>query len=496
MTNPAYRKEDVVGYECRHVVHCNPKDWSIPDMHFVKEIVHLKDGRRLPRTRKIFNYQRPFWITREGARQHTQKKEREKQENLIRFECSQRNLVGSIAKALRDKNGRTPNDRVSLKQMCRSPYVYGADILSTAIIKKEYQTRFPQCESPYSVCALDIESDMIEGTKQILMCTIAMQEKVYTVIDKAYFKGHVENEEIWRQKLDQRMQQYLGGIVEKRKMAWDVKFVDSPAQVVVETFKRLHEWQPDVLAIWNMDFDVPKMVEALEQAGISPALIFSDPSVPPAYKNYRYKQGSSQKLTASGKITPVPPEDRWHTAFFPASFYIIDAMCAYRGIRNQKQRAGSYSLDAILTLEIGHGKLKFTEADHLRAGDWHTFMQSEYPFEYVIYNVYDVVGMLELDEKTMDLSAALPKSSYHSDFQYFRSQPRRLVDRFHYTCLRDGYVIGTTSDQMSIELDKHVIGIDGWVWQESFLVVYCMYYLLCLLRHVRTIKKAALGFGY
>jgi hypothetical protein len=75
-----------------------------------------------------------------------------------------------------------------------------------------------------------------------------------------------------------------------------------------------------------------------------------------------------------------------------------------------------------------------------------------------------VVGMLELDEKTMDLAAALPKSAKHSDYQHFRSQPRRLVNDFHYTCLKNGYVIGTTSDQMTIEeIDKWVIGMTDWI---------------------------------
>lgn len=462
MSTPTYTKQDVVGYECRHVVHCTPKDWSIPDMHFVKEIVHLKDGRRVSNTRKIFDYKRPFWIDREAFvpeqhRKYKQKKERQKLENLTEYKCTQRDLVTQIARVLKDNRGR------SLKQVCRSPYVYGADILSTAIIKKEYQTRFPKCESPYSVCALDIESDMLDESKKILMCTITMDNRAYTVIDRAFLKGYTESEDIWKQRLNEKMTQYLGHVVDKRKMEWEVLFVDLPASVVTQTFKKLHEWKPDILAVWNMDFDIPKMAAELENANINPADVFSDPSVPPDYRFYKYKQGRARKVMANGKVTPVPPEDRWHTAFFPASFYVIDAMCAYRGIRNQKPRAGSYSLDSILTLEIGHGKLKFTEADHLRAGDWHIFMQSQFPFEYVIYNVYDVVGMLELDEKTMDLSAALPKSAKHSDFQHFRSQPRRLVNDFHYTCLRDGYVIGTTSDQMSHELDKHVIGMDGWV---------------------------------
>jgi hypothetical protein len=461
MTAPSYKKEDIIGYECRHVVHCDPKDWGIPDMHFVKEI--LKDGSRVPRTRKVFDYKRPFWIDREAfvpehQRTYKQKKERQQLDKLVKYECTQRDLVTQIGRVLKNNQGR------SLKQVCRSPYVYGADILSTAIIKKEYQTRFPDMQSLHSVCALDIESDMQDENRKILMCTITMDKRVFTVIDKAYFNGYVASEEVWREKLKEKMDMYLGHVAEKRKLDWEVMFVNRPADVVVEIFRKLHIWKPDILAIWNMDFDVPKMKDELERVNLNPADVFSDPSVPPAYRFYRYKQGSAQKVTASGKMTPVPPEDRWHTAFFPASFYVIDAMCAYRGIRNQKPRAGSYSLDAILTLEIGHGKLKFTEADHLRAADWHIFMQARHPFEYVIYNVYDVVGMLELDEKTMDLAAALPKSAKHSDYQHFRSQPRRLVNDFHYTCLKNGYVIGTTSDEMTIaDIDKWVIGMNDWI---------------------------------
>lgn len=447
-------KEEIKGYECRFAVYCPATENTSSDNHLVKEVIHMIDGTTRPNVRMINNFKRDFYITKKAFQNHEEKKEWEDINKLIKFKSTQSELVRNINKAL-----GTPWAKGDMRRTARNPYIYGTDILSTAVIKKSYQDKYPDLVTPYTVAVYDIETDVLNGTNEIMMGTISFGSKVVTVIRKSFVSGQSDV----LNRLNRLLTKYLGEYVEKRKINWEVVLVDTEAQVVVECFKRAHEWKPDFLAIWNIDFDLPRSVNALERAGLRPEDVFSDPAVPKEFRHFTYKRGPKQKVTASGKVTPIKPAAQWHTAFCPSSFYFIDAMCAYKQIRTGSAEEPSYSLDNILNKHLGIRKLKFKEADGLGGIDYHVFMQEKYPLEYVIYNVFDCISMEELDECTNDLKYSLPLLSGCSDFENFKSQPRRLADSLHYFCLDKGYVIGSTSDQMTTDMDSEVIGLEGWI---------------------------------
>ena len=345
----------IVGRECRFAVYCPPTRDNNDDLHVIKEVLHYDDGTTKPNLRFVKSYRRPYWVTKVGFRNHKQKKEYEEISKLNRYESTQTDLIHNISRTVEQ-----PYFRGSLRKLCQNPYIYGADIQSTAMIKKTYLDKFPTLNTPYSMAVYDIETDVVRGTKDIIMATLSMKDRVLTVVQKSFVEGYSNVEE----RLQQLMEKYIGEHVAKRKIKWELKFVDSESEVVSTIFHRAHEWMPDWLAIWNMDFDIPRSVEALEKAGIDPKSVFSDPSVPEEFKFFRYKQGPKQKVTASGKVDPIKPAARWHTVFCPSSFYVIDAMCAYKHIRNNVEpEEPSYGLDAILKKHELGGKLKFTEAD-------------------------------------------------------------------------------------------------------------------------------------
>lgn len=452
----AIPKEQIKGYECRHVVYCPPNKESGTgdDCHVVKEKIYLQDGTSVPNVRCVVNWKRSFWVEKKGTQNYKQKKEWTNRDTLLEFKTTQADLTHSIAKAL-----GTPWVRSDLRKLCRSPYVYGADILSTALIKKSYQEKYPDYISPYDVAVYDIETDVLNGTEEIMMATLSYRDRVFTAVRKSFFKGQTNVVD----RLFKALEKYIGEYVEKRKIKWTVELVDDEIDVVKRIFDHAHEWKPDFLAIWNIDFDLPKTVRAIENAGLHPKDILSDPCVPDEFKYFKYKRGPNQKVTASGLVTPIKPAAQWHTAYVPASFYFIDAMCAFRHIRTGQQEEPSYSLDSILNKILGIRKLKFEEADGLEGLDWHMFMQEKYPFEYVIYNVFDCVSMEELDEKTQDLRMSLPQMAGCSDYENFKSQPRRLADNLHFFAMEKGKIIGTTSDEMADDFDKKTIGLDGWI---------------------------------
>jgi hypothetical protein len=217
------------------------------------------------------------------------------------------------------------------------------------------------------------------------------------------------------------------------------------------------------MAIWNMNFDIPKMMKELEKGGYDLGEEFADPQVPPFFRKFNYREGASQKVTQSGKTMPINNFDQWHTVVVPASFQVIDAMCLYRKLRFAKGMENGYSLDAVLDRNLGIRKLKFKEAEHVTKGQWHAFMQKEYPVEYCIYNCFDTISMQELDEKTGDISRQLGLHAGHSEFSVFPSQPRRTWDDMHFECEAVGRVAATTSDKMRVDFDEITADLRGWI---------------------------------
>jgi hypothetical protein len=448
--------DGVKGFQCKFNVFIQPPRGMNDDLHLVKETVHNDDGTTTPNVRLIKNFPRPIWRTKKGFQRHKDKKEWEMLDRLDRFETTQSKIDVAIARIV--NNGYVPRD---VRELRRSPYLYGSDILSTCVLKKSYMDKFPSLNAVFDVAAFDIEADVVNGTEEIIIATISYRDRVFTAIQKSFLSGMVDV----KNRLDAVYNQYIGDVYADRKIDWQVEIVDREIDIVLECFKKAHEWKPDFVAIWNIAYDMEMMLKACTRAGYRPEDVFSDPIVPPEYRFFKFKKGTNKKTTASGKVMPIPPQAQWHTVFTPASFYFIDAMCVYFNLRSQKGKDPSYSLDFILrkTFKDKIRKLKIEAANHVRGIDWHKLMQREFKLEYVVYNVFDCVSMELLDEETKDLRLTMPSFAEWTDFQNFNSQPRRLVDKLHYFCLDHGRVIGSTSDEMTDEFDKMTTSLSNWI---------------------------------
>lgn len=462
-------KKKVKGHECKFATYVQPPEEGAPDLHFVKVMTHYEDGTMEPAVQAIYDFKRPFWVTKKDQqRSHTQKKETEELKKVDKFVSTQSQLARNVAKAL-----GTPWARPDLRTLSRSPYLYGSDILSTAVIKKAYQDKYPDVVSSYRVAVYDIETDVVEGTKQIIMASITMGKRVFTAVQKSFVKGWSDAEARAREAFQKYLSDMEGvdkddnpirrNIIEERGLEWELEFVDREIDVVRRVFETAHVWMPDFIAIWNIDFDISCTINACKAAGVDPKDIFSDPDVPEPYRYFHYKKGKDNQTSNAGVYKSLSWYEQWHTIFCPASFYFVDAGAVYYRQRSQKGKDPSYALDAILTKELGLRKLKFKEAEGMSEIDWHAFMQERYPFEYIVYNVFDCISMELLDEQTTDLQLAMPGSCGFSDFANYKSQPRRLVDKLHYFVMTKGYVFGSTSDQMADEIDNHTLGVDDWI---------------------------------
>ena len=448
--------QDIVGRECKFVMHVPAKGYDGTDVHIVKEQLHMADGTMKPNLRFIKDFKRPIYIVKPNKRNYEQKKECEHIDDLLMKSVTQSKLRDEIARSLDKQWSRDP-----IRQLCRSPYVYGADIPSTSFIKRMYDQKFPNHKSNYSVATFDIETDVLFGTNDIIVASVVFKNQVFTAVVKEFVQGFSMVDTLFHQ----MAHTYIGDYIAKRNMTLNLYIAEDPVDLIRAIFNKIHEWKPDFLAIWNMDFDIPRVIEVLEKYKVDPADILCDPSVPKEFRLCKYRQGRKKKITASGKVQPINPANQWHTLQCTAGYYVIDAMCVYRQIRLAQQEESSYSLDAILEKELGIRKLKFTEADGYSGLKWHQVMQSDYRIQYLIYNIFDCVSMLELDDKIKDLSSTLPSFAATTDFSRFNSQPTRIAGALYWFAAEKGLILGSVgaSDPEDEDSEDETLALSGWI---------------------------------
>lgn len=451
---------DIVSRECRFVQHI-PATRANKDTHMVKEIIHYSDGTSKKNLRLIEDFKRPFWVTKEHKRNHKQKKESEYLDNLLEGKATESDL----GRAAATKLGPRYNGIRDLFSVKPSPYLYGTDVNSRTYIKHLYQNKYPDKITPYEVCILDIEVDTLTNT--IIIVTIATNSKSHTIITKPYLSNICSKQNITDieatiiPKLEYLYNQYIP----KTKISGYIKptyqIVDNELDLVKVIMAKLHNWKPDIVSGWNIGYDLGKMLNVLEKNNIPVESIMCDPGLPPALRKFKFIPGRSK--TAKG--SPINPEERWPVVRATSSFCWLDAMSAHRFIRvGGKAVPGGYSLDNVLKNELGDklGKLKFKDsaASKTKGIDWHRYMVANMPLEYITYNQWDVISILEMDSKTLDLSTVLPMLSGVSNFDVFNSGPKRIIDALHFFYLDNKRVLSTHNPRGD---DKDLLGLGGWI---------------------------------
>lgn len=460
-----YRKSDIAGVEFKNATFVKSNTGTNDDLIVIKETIHLKNGETRPNLRFIKNYERPFYISLDSTKKHhTQKRVWEKLENLREYRCRQGQLTSEIQKKLRMRGG--------LKMLNRSPYLYGTDISSTTLIKKEYMTRYSQFKSNYRVAHLDCEFDIVDGTDSITILSVSCGNKVYQALTKQFIGTTIDfvekvkklyDEEInpILSAVDSRIEQFKG---KEHDFELIIEEVEDEYEAVKWIFSQLHNViKPDILSIWNLPYDLGKMTQALRRRGCLPEEVFCDPSIPDDFRFFEFTEGRAKIEDANGKAESKDPCDRWHKVVCPSGFFWADQMSVRRAVRKHLNKEPSYSLGDVLYREIGFGKLKKDKTVRSTGVSWHIHMQRHERVYYSVYNMFDNIGAQLLDEKTKDLCATFPAQCGYSDLQSYGSQGRKLADDFYFDLLDRGYVITGVSDEMEKEWDKYLVPLDGWI---------------------------------
>lgn len=448
----------LIGRDCKRAVYCLNKETGRSDMVFVKEHRYYDNGDVEPATAMYENFKRDFYVTKEGYRDHKEKKEWEDIHKLQKYTTPQWDMARMAAVALKDY-GNAKNPRM----LTRSPYLYGFDLPVDGVIKGLYKKKWPEhCTPKATVGAMDIEVDVVRGTDEILMVSNTFGDTTHLVVNEAFFEGRGLIDPV--EKVVEKTKLLLADILELLQIKNVVVTTEPSAALCVKSSLNLfHKWQPDLVSIWNSHYDVPRMQQALEAEGFDPADAFSDPSVPSHYRFFRYKEGAKIQVTAKGQEKKLADYDRWHKVTFPASFFIVDSMAVYKTIRTAKGNEPNYTLEGVTQRNLGYGKLNFAEVDKLEGLLWHKEMQRNYPIEYCVYAIMDTLVLLALDKKTRDLSQTFVSLCDNSRFEDFKQNPLKIVDDMHFFCLEHNKVIASRPPIVETDLDKYVVSTEDWI---------------------------------
>lgn len=469
--NRYYTNDQVIGRECKNIAYTTDDDKK-NDCVVITEIVHTNDDRRITELRIMENVRRPIYITKKEHRNHKEKKTYEKKENCVELHTTDVRMCHTVQMGL---GSNTPNPKARLKQVCKSPYVYWADLPVTSWLKHRYKTKWPNLVSANRLAIYDVETKDV-GKEQIPdMMSVIVDNEIHLWMDKEY----EERTEGGRAKVTEVCERLLRRVpftrdakgkkldhIEQRDLLEGfelfVHVAPTPGRCIVEMMQIVHDKMPDLFVAWNHEFDISRMMETLAREGIDPADVFCHPDVPAKYRKVWWKKDQASKKTESKTLTKLPA-DQWHVLYCMASFYCIDAMCVFRKLRVHEGNRPSYKLSRILETEVGVSKLDLPGLPYEDGPDWHRRARESYPAEYCAYNIMDNLLIWLLDKKTNDLSSAVSVLAGLSMLDIFPSLPKRLCVAFTFYLIEQDMVIGSVGADIRNEFDEEVIGTDGWI---------------------------------
>lgn len=426
----------------------------------VKEQIckHNDDGTETwePYLRVIKDPTRSFYITKTQYRDHAYKKEFEDINKLEEFKCKDSELRERLANAL----GCGYRRYVGLRDLCSSPYVYGADIDTETLIKQAYLKIQPEGKSAkITVGAFDIETE-VYGEGRINVITFIHEREIYTVALKESCKIYSATDNILDIDVNVRPRQatyeeclsvvnsVIGEELTKHNFTLHLELVDSELELLQTIFKHIHECKTDIVGIWNILFDIPKILERLNVLGIDPREIFCPPNLPKRYCVCEFKED----------INPNAEHmvDKWHWFSCTGYTQFIDSMCLYGRLRKVDGKDISYSLDYISNKELGQGKLHLGEITNHRWSQTYDFLR------YIAYNINDVLIMQLMEFKNHDIDSLIGLSDC-SLLKNFSKQTVMVRDGDYVYAKENGHVPASVGPSMYTQWDSEMPKAGGTV---------------------------------
>jgi hypothetical protein len=386
---------------------------GIEDAIVVKERVVSSDGSTEPKLKIYANPKRRFWLTKPKYRTHNDKKEYESKDKLDEYLVYEKDLAKEIYKEL---NGFYPyNSYVNLKQVNNSPYVYGADIPIEVLCKLKYIEQTPDdIVIDYVEGFLDIETCVLNDEGNIILITVSHENHIFTAIDDNYlYKNRTKQENPVKANIDdvkEVVNETLSKEIEEHDLKINYYIGKNELDLVEWIFERIHENKTDFIGIWNIDFDLPKIIDAIKKNKKKPENILAHPDVPDKFKKAEYVP----QYTNPNSKKKTHFTEKWNWFYSTGHTQFLDSMCLYSRLRKVNGFFDSYKLNDTLERELNLRKLSLGEEDS------HYIMQKYRFLDYIAYNIYDTLGLYFLEKQNKDIYAMsiLVGTSVFNQFAY------------------------------------------------------------------------------
>ncbi len=374
----------------RHNMHSLYLPTSSGDSVIVKEQVVDTLGKSTPKLTIFDNPNHDFYITKPRYRTYNFKTESERIDRLDRYTVPNHLMKRKIAD-LMGIRGRY----LSPRALYRSPYIFGADISIEAIIKMRYIDAAKGATIKPTYGFIDIETRIESG--EIIMVSFLAGGDIYTAVRRAWlFKEENKRRiEVTHQELEQFVHEKLSKHTDMSKYKIHLSLHDTEIDMLISIFKAIHTHKVDFIGAWNMDFDVSKIIDAIQmRSKYKCADLFCDPKLKAPYRVFEYKRDTGK--TAHFTL-------KWHWVKCSSHSQWIDLMGLYSQCRRTKKFLGRYTLDAILSKHCGTHKMELITPSDTGGLDTHTYMQDKHIREYVAYNIFDVIGLDILESINNDI---------------------------------------------------------------------------------------------
>ena len=453
---PAYNEQSpLFSYkEARNIIHVRATQYN-KDTHVIRETLHFTDSHKLNQVRILENYERPFYITPKRFRTYTQHKEREPLDRLTKYSSTQSALAASIARALGEFNTQR-----SVRDVCNSPYVFGAATSSVTHIRRTYKDTYNKPMTQQSYLAYDLETCVYDTDGSIIIASIAIDDIVEVYIRNDFLTG-ISNPIQQLYELQPVLYDKYNYTPHMQNCTVTYAICNTEVDLIKTLAQRMFHHDPDVVAAWNHSFDVNKLINRCIALNLTAKEIFSHPSVPKPVTRFDFQEGTTHKLTANGTYRPLQPSEQWHNIHATSGFVWLDAMCVYRRLRSQNAFLSSYGLDNIANIHLGVGKMHTDETEFMDGLERHRYMQKYDKLTYCVYAALDVRLMVLIERQTKDITLRLPLELAGSDYRDTASSSKRSIDMFAEALEKDGYILGTVGSEPD-KFDEQVLPLGGW----------------------------------
>lgn len=445
--------------ECKNAVYVKSNNPDIrEDGVYASLVKHYEDGRKEKFTKLFKNFTRTIYVTRPDKRDHKQKRAFEEIANCIPYECRQMDMVSTAAKAV-GMGFFSGNPR----KLWRNPYIYDVDRSITSVFRSRILKKFGEIFTPDSIAVIDIETNVLSEEAYPILVSVTCKDRAYMGILQSYLDGIPGGIE----EIEKAIDYYVGDYKKQRNIKIEYFVHKDPGEICKKAIDFLHVIKPDVVTGWGIDYDIPIINDYMTRSGYRVEDVYCDPTLPKEFRHFNYRKGTAEKQKADKKGVMkekrVAPEERWSVLDCPCPFIFKDAMQVYWILRIAAGKEGGYSLDAVLGRKLGISKLKIEGMKAKSGLSWHAEAQTKFKAAYAAYNLFDVISIELLDEKTKDLSISVPMFGITTDYANFNKQTKRTPDDIAHEFLDVGLVLCAVSDQMKTNYDLALYSKNNWI---------------------------------